>query len=72
VLDAEQAKIEQARLIKEGEELNRLELRQRMRELRFFRKLLADATRPAAPVKRKVKPAETIQVPVILVPPFEP
>ena len=69
-LDAEQAKIEQARLIKEGEELNRLELRQRMRELRFFRKLLADATRPAAPVKRKVKPAETIQVPVILVPPF--
>ncbi len=75
VLDAEQAKIEQARLINEGEELNRLELRQRMRELRFFRKLLADATRPAAPVKRKVKPAaptEFIQVPLILVPPSEP
>jgi uncharacterized protein involved in outer membrane biogenesis len=63
-LDAELAAAEQARLIQEGVAMNKLEIRQRLRELKTYRK--AEIFVPA--VKPKPKPAESIAGPVLLVP----
>ena len=74
VLDAELAKVELARLIKTGEDINRTELRQRLRELRFYRKL-AEALKPVpapTPPEKPVTPEPYTQVPLILVPPASP
>lgn len=72
VLDAEFAKNEELRLIREGEVMNKLELRLRLRELRVYRKAMAEAARVVTPREKPVVPQETIQVPLILVPPASP
>ena len=72
VLDVELAKAEELRLIKEGEAINKQELRQRLRELRVYRKALAEAVPRVTPREKPIVPQETIQVPLVLVPPANP
>ncbi len=64
VLDAEQAAAEQLRLIQDGLAMNKVEIRQRLRELKTYRK--AEIILPA--VKPKPKPVEINKGPLILVP----
>jgi hypothetical protein len=65
VLDATLANAEQARLIQEGVSMNRLEIKQRLRELKAYRK-----AETIIPIHRpKPRPVEVIQGPVVLVPP---
>ena len=64
VLDLQLAAAEQLRLIQEGTAMNKLEIKQRLRELKAYRK-----AEIAVPVQKpKPKPVEVIQGPVLLVP----
>jgi hypothetical protein len=65
VLDVELAKAEELRLIREGEAINKSELRQRLRELRVYRKAVAEAVPMVTPREKPVVPQETIQAPPV-------
>ncbi len=63
ILDVELAKAEERRLIRDGDAINKAELRLRQRELRVHRKVLAEAPSVVAPRDKPVAPREIIQVP---------
>jgi hypothetical protein len=63
ILDIELAKVEEQRLIRDGNAINKVELRLRQHELRVHRKVLAEATAAVAPRDKPIAPPEIIQVP---------